>query len=87
MKNVMIAAVFAGGVVLGYSGHAWTQTASKLPMPGVPRAVLADDRADRAGLQRGEDFAGAKELPGPEHRLQGCLFVAANAEDNKSIRR
>lgn len=68
MKNVMLAAVLAVGVVLGYSGHAWTQTTSKLPMPGYNAA---------------KDFAGAKELPDPSIDYKVVFSVAAKVKDNE----
>jgi intracellular sulfur oxidation DsrE/DsrF family protein len=68
MKNAIIAAALASGVILGYAGHAWTQPASKLPMPGYNAA---------------KDFAGAKERPDPNVDYKVVFSVAAQAKDNE----
>ena len=68
MKKAMIAALLAVGVVLGYAGHAWTQSASKLPM---------------AGYNAAKDFAGAKELPDPNIDYKVVFSVAAQAKDSE----
>ncbi len=68
MKNALIAAALAVGVVLGYSGRAWTQTDAKLPM---------------AGYNAAKDFQGAKELPDPATDYKVVFSVAANAKDNE----
>jgi intracellular sulfur oxidation DsrE/DsrF family protein len=68
MKNVTVAAVLAAGVLLGYTGRAWTQTASKLPMPGYNAA---------------KDFADAKERPDPSTDYKVVFSVAAQAKDTE----
>jgi intracellular sulfur oxidation DsrE/DsrF family protein len=68
MRNALIAAALAVGVVLGYSGRAWTQTDAKLPM---------------AGYNAAKDFQGAKELPDPATDYKVVFSVAANAKDNE----
>ena len=50
MNRLMLAAVLTVGVMLGYSGRAWTQTDQKLPL---------------AGYSVAKDIPGAKELPDP----------------------
>ena len=57
--------MLAAGVILGYSGRAWTQTDPKLPMPGYNEA---------------KDIAGAKELPDPAVDYKVVFSVAANAK-------
>jgi intracellular sulfur oxidation DsrE/DsrF family protein len=68
MNKLMIVAALAAGMGLGYSGHAWTQTASTLPMPGYNAA---------------KDFANAKELPDPAVDYKVVFSVAANAKPNE----
>jgi hypothetical protein len=65
MNKAISAAVLAAGVILGYSGHAWTQTDAKLPLPGYNAA---------------KDIAGAKELPDPSTDYKVVFSVAANAK-------
>lgn len=68
MNRFAITLALAAGVVVGYSGHAWTQTAPALPMPGYNAA---------------KDFAGAKELPDPNTDYKVVFSVAANAKDDE----
>lgn len=68
MNRFGIIAALATGVILGYSGRAWTQTESKLPM---------------AGYDAAKDFAGAKELPDPNIDYKVVFSVAANAKDDE----
>jgi len=68
MKHVTIAAALVVGLVLGYSGHAWTQAAEQLPIAGQAPA---------------KDFAGAKELPDPATDYKVVFSVAANAKDDE----
>lgn len=68
MNKLTIVAVLAVGVTLGYSGHAWTQTNSALPM---------------AGEKVAKDFAGAKELPDPNVDYKVVFSVAANAKPDE----
>jgi intracellular sulfur oxidation DsrE/DsrF family protein len=65
MNKVISAAILAAGVILGYSGRAWTQTDSKLPMPGYNAA---------------KDITGARELPDPNTDYKVVFSVAANAK-------
>jgi intracellular sulfur oxidation DsrE/DsrF family protein len=65
MNKVSLAGVLAAGVILGYSGHAWTQTESKLPL---------------AGYNAAKDIPGAKELPDPNTDYKVVFSVAANAK-------
>jgi len=65
MNRVMTGAVLVAGVLLGYAGHAWTQTGSKLPVAGYTAA---------------KDFAGARELPDPSVDYKVVFSVAANAK-------
>jgi len=68
MKKATIAATLAVGVMLGYSGHAWTQTDPKLPMAEYKAAT---------------DIAGAKELPDPNVDYKVVFSVAANAKPDE----
>jgi intracellular sulfur oxidation DsrE/DsrF family protein len=68
MNKLTIAAALAMGVVLGYSGRAWTQTDQKLPV---------------AGINAAKDFQGAKELPDPNVDYKVVFSVAANAKENE----
>ena len=68
MNKVMIAATLTLGVVLGYSGRAWTQTEQKLPV---------------AGYDPAKDIPGAKELPDPGVDYKVVFSVAANAKENE----
>ena len=68
MKKLSIVTALVVGVVVGYAGHAWTQTESKLPM---------------AGYNAAKHFAGAKELPDPGTDYKVVFSVAANAKDNE----
>ena len=72
MNKLMIVATLAVGVMLGYSGRAWTQTDSKLPV---------------AGYNAAKDIPGAKELPDPNVDYKVVFSVAANAKPDESIRR
>jgi intracellular sulfur oxidation DsrE/DsrF family protein len=65
MNKFVIAAALTAGVVLGYSGRAWTQTDQKLPM---------------AGYSAAKDISGAKELPDPAVDNKVVFSVAANAK-------
>jgi intracellular sulfur oxidation DsrE/DsrF family protein len=65
MNRVMTGAVLVAGVLLGYAGHAWTQTGSTLPVAGYTAA---------------KDFAGARELPDPSVDYKVVFSVAANAK-------
>jgi intracellular sulfur oxidation DsrE/DsrF family protein len=65
MNKLMIVTMLAVGVILGYSGHAWTQTDTKLPV---------------AGYNAAKDIPGAKELPDPNVDYKVVFSVAANAK-------
>jgi intracellular sulfur oxidation DsrE/DsrF family protein len=65
MNKVVIAGVLAVGVMLGYSGRAWTAVDPKLLM---------------AGYDAAKDFAGAKELPDPNVDYKVVFSVAANVK-------
>ena len=65
MNKTVIAAALAAGVMVGYSGRVWTQTAEKLPMAGVAPA---------------KDIPGARELPNPEVDYKVVFSVAAVAK-------
>jgi intracellular sulfur oxidation DsrE/DsrF family protein len=68
MKKVMFAVALVLGVILGYSGRAWTQTAEKLPIAGQAPA---------------KDIPGAKELPDPSTDYKVVFSVAANAKEDE----
>ena len=68
MNKLMIAATLAVGVMLGYSGRAWTQTDPKLPV---------------AGYNAARDFSGATELPDPTVDYKVVFSVAANAKPDE----
>jgi intracellular sulfur oxidation DsrE/DsrF family protein len=68
MKKLMVVTALMIGVLLGYSGHAWTQGDPKLPM---------------AGYNAAKDFSGAKERPDPGVDYKVVFSVAANAKDNE----
>ncbi len=69
MRNLMMAAALAIGVMFGFAGRAWTQTGGeKLPIAGQAPA---------------KDFAGAKELPDPGTDYKVVFSVAANAKDDE----
>jgi intracellular sulfur oxidation DsrE/DsrF family protein len=68
MNKVVMATVLAAGVILGYSGRAFTQTDGKLPM---------------AGYNAAKDFAGARELPDPSVDYKVVFSVAANAKPDE----
>jgi hypothetical protein len=68
MNKVMIAATLTVGVMLGYSGRAWTQTDRVLPV---------------AGYNPAKDIPGAKELPDPAVDYKVVFSVAANAKENE----
>ncbi len=68
MNKAVLAAVLAAGVMLGYSGRAWTQTDQKLPM---------------AGYNAAQDIPGAKELPDPNVDYKVVFSVGAKANDNE----
>jgi intracellular sulfur oxidation DsrE/DsrF family protein len=68
MNKLLIAATLAGGVVLGYSGRAWTQTDQRLPV---------------AGYDAAKDIPGAKELPDPKVDYKVVFSVAANAKPDE----
>jgi intracellular sulfur oxidation DsrE/DsrF family protein len=68
MNKWMIAAALTLGVMLGYSGRAWTQTDEKLPV---------------AGYNPAKDIAGARELPDPGIDYKVVFSVAANAKENE----
>src|SRR5262249_41008825 len=68
MNKLMIAATLAVGVILGYSGRAWTQTDQKLPL---------------AGYRAAKDIPGAKELPDPAVDYKVVFSVAANAKPDE----
>jgi intracellular sulfur oxidation DsrE/DsrF family protein len=65
MNKLIVAATLAVGVMLGYSGRAWTQTDQKLPV---------------AGYNAAKDIPGAKELPDPNVDYKVVFSVAANAK-------
>jgi len=65
MNRVLIVAALAAGVMFGYSGRAWTQTDSKLPL---------------AGYNAAKDIPGARELPDPNVDYKVVFSVAANAK-------
>jgi intracellular sulfur oxidation DsrE/DsrF family protein len=68
MNKLVIAATLAVGVMLGYSGRAWTQTDQKLPL---------------AGYNAAKDIAGARELPDPNVDYKVVFSVAANAKQDE----
>jgi intracellular sulfur oxidation DsrE/DsrF family protein len=68
MNKFVIAAVLAAGVMLGYSGRAWTQTDQKLPV---------------AGYDAAKDIPGAGELPDPNVDNKVVFSVAANAKPDE----
>jgi intracellular sulfur oxidation DsrE/DsrF family protein len=68
MNKFVIAAVLAAGVMLGYSGRAWTQTDQKLPVSGYDAA---------------KDIPGAKELPDPSVDNKVVFSVAATAKPDE----
>ena len=68
MNRLMIATTLAVGVMLGYSGRAWTQTDPKLPMAEYKAAT---------------DIPGAKELPDPSVDYKVVFSVAANAKPDE----
>jgi len=68
MNKILIVATLAVGVVVGYSGRAWTQTEPKLPV---------------ASAKAAKDFAGAKELPDPGTDYKVVFSVAANVKDDE----
>jgi intracellular sulfur oxidation DsrE/DsrF family protein len=68
MNNLMIVTTLAVGVMLGYSGRAWNQTDSKLPL---------------AGYDAAKDIPGAKELPDPSVDYKVVFSVAANAKPDE----
>ena len=68
MNKLLIAATLAVGVMLGYSGRAWTQTDQRLPV---------------AGYDAAKDIPGAKELPDPNVDYKVVFSVAANAKPDE----
>ncbi len=68
MNKLVMGAVLAAGVILGYSGRAWTQTDQTLPM---------------AGYNAAKDIPGAKELPDPNVDYKVVFSVGAKANDNE----
>jgi intracellular sulfur oxidation DsrE/DsrF family protein len=68
MNKLLIAATLAVGVMLGYSGRAWTQTDQKLPV---------------AGYEAAKDIPGARELPDPAVDYKVVFSVAANAKPDE----
>jgi intracellular sulfur oxidation DsrE/DsrF family protein len=68
MHKIMIATTLAIGIMLGYSGRAWTQTDHKLPL---------------AGYEAAKDIPGAKELPDPSVDYKVVFSVAANAKPDE----
>jgi hypothetical protein len=60
--------VLGAGVMLGYSGRAWTQTDRKLPV---------------AGYNAAKDISGAKELPDPNVDYKVVFSVATNAKPDE----
>jgi intracellular sulfur oxidation DsrE/DsrF family protein len=62
MKTPIVAGALILGVALGYSGKAWTQTASALPV---------------ASQSVAKDFANAHELPDPKVDYKVVFSVAA----------
>jgi intracellular sulfur oxidation DsrE/DsrF family protein len=65
MNKLVIVTALAVGVLVGYSGRGWTQTAQKLPV---------------AGYEAAKDIPGAKELPDPAVDYKVVFSVAANAK-------
>jgi intracellular sulfur oxidation DsrE/DsrF family protein len=68
MNKILIVGTLAVGVVVGYSGRAWTQTESKLPVASATAA---------------KDFPGAKELPDPGTDYKVVFSVAAKVKDDE----
>jgi intracellular sulfur oxidation DsrE/DsrF family protein len=68
MSKRLIAATLAVGIMLGYSGRAWTQTDQKLPV---------------AGYNAAKDIPGARELPDPNVDYKVVFSVAANAKPDE----
>jgi len=65
MNKLLMAATLGVGLMLGYSGRAWTQTDRKLPL---------------AGYEAAKDIPGASELPDPNVDYKVVFSVAANAK-------
>src|SRR5437762_12517046 len=65
MNKLLMAATLGVGLMLGYSGRAWTQTDRKLPL---------------AGYEAAKDSTGARELPDPNVDYKVVFSVAANAK-------
>lgn len=68
MNKLVIAGTLAVGIMLGYSGRAWTQTDQKVPV---------------AGYDAAKDIPGAKELPDPNVDYKVVFSVAANAKESE----
>ena len=62
MKTSIVAGALVVGVVFGYSGRAWTQTASALPVPSQGVA---------------KDIPNAREMPDPKTDYKVVFSVAA----------
>src|SRR5437762_13578125 len=65
MNKLLMAATLGVGLMLGYSGRAWTQTDRKLPL---------------AGYEAAKDIPGASELPDPNVDYKVVFSVAAHAK-------
>jgi hypothetical protein len=72
MKKTMMAAALATGVMLGYSGTAWTQTDQKLPVVGYAPA---------------KDIPGARELPSPDVDYKSCFRWRRSRSPKRFTRR